>query len=463
MTNESTATMRAMKIAPLLLVAALWAAPDAWADEIVIQNLDTCALETKRVFAVTSETWSEVKYRERARGKEIVIPALQVVEIRRSGKDKTAEGLGTAVQELGRGNLREAKSALEELSGGGWRTNLESGERYYNNFRASDPPGRNKRPPWTSEYAHYYYVRALVELAEQNKDRDLFKEALTALDDVDVPGPVDDKGKSKKIKSGGFLARFADGNSRWYPNAMLLKARALMGMGRYDDAAQIYAELHKAAIGVPLDPRWAFEAKLGAGKIAEAQKKYTDAETAYNNAVTNMELLLKDEKRNCLRMAIGRYFSRARMRVAAIKLAHAEKRKAATAFQSLRAFIEQGNPVALRKRYGSRLTKDAVDALVAGSRDPQVQAVAQNGIGLAYLNEKKYEDALIAFRSVVVKYFEEPTEPARALYYLAKAADGASKQAKDPEVRAMYAAMKTQALKRLRSNYRGTQWATKGG
>ena len=98
--------------------------------------------------------------------------------------------------------------------------------------------------------------------------------------------------------------------------------------------------------------------------------------------------------------------------------------------------------------------------MVAGARDPAVQAVGYNGIGLAYLNEPKpkYEEALVAFKAVAVRYFEDAEQHARALYYLAQAADGAAKQAKG-EAKEMYAAMADQAAKSLRSQHPDSPWA----
>ena len=136
-------------------------------------------------------------------------------------------------------------------------------------------------------------------------------------------------------------------------------------------------------------------------------------------------------------------------------------------FSDLRTWIRMGMPEELRRKGSAEgLPPSAIDALVAGARDPAVQAVALNGIGLAYLNEPKpkYEMALLAFKAVVVKYFQVEEQPARALYYLAKAAQGAAKEAdkaKKPDVRDMYLGMQSGAVKTLRREHPDSPWANK--
>ena len=83
----------------------------------------------------------------------------------------------------------------------------------------------------------------------------------------------------------------------------------------------------------------------------------------------------------------------------------------------------------------------------------------QNGLGLAYLQEGKFEDAILAFRRVEVKYFQVPEEHARALHYLARAADEASKQASGGEARAQYERYRDNARSRLKAEYPNSPWA----
>jgi len=266
-------------------------------------------------------------------------------------------------------------------------------------------------------------------------------------------------GGDGKTRSGGFLARFKEGNSRWFPEAMVLRARALLGLKRYDDAAKIYASLYDSAVSLGIGPRWALESKLGPGMIAEAQDKLVEAVTAYTAASDVMRILLEKEARGCFRKELGRLYSLARTRAAAVKLKSAEDHQSKAEFQELRKFLDEGSTDALRKKFSTR-PKAEIDAIVAGARDPSVQAVTENGLGLAYLHEGRFEDAVLAFRGVTVKHFQVPEEPARALYYLAKAADAAAKQAKG-EAAKWYEALKDEALKSLKADYPGSPYAGK--
>jgi len=227
------------------------------ADEIVVRNLDTGAQSSINAWGITSEGWAEVKYKERQRSAEKTVPTITVVTIRRSDKSANAMNLRAAIAELQRGNHREAADALQAINGGGWKPDLETGVRKYVSFSENDPKGKNKRPPWISEYSHFYYTKALYLRAMAEKDRDTLEEALLALDDIEVPGG------EEKATSGGFLGRFAGGNSRFFPEALAMKADLLTLLARYDEAGAAYKELYAKAIEVPLRPRWAYEGEIG--------------------------------------------------------------------------------------------------------------------------------------------------------------------------------------------------------
>lgn len=441
---------------PLLALATAlaWTAAPALADEILVRDLATGETSGVNAHSVTSESWSEVKYKERARTAEKSLPTTTVAGIKRSDKSANAQNLRAAIADLGRGNYREAADALQAINGGGLKPDLETGVNKFVSFSENDPKGRNKRPSWISEYSHFYYAKALALQGEASKDRDVLEQAYWAVDDVPVEGGG---------KSGGFLGRFANGNSRFYPEALSIKANVLVQLARYDDAAKTFSELHNAAIRVPLLPRWAYEGKIGAGKIAEAKGDLNGAVEAYNSAGSTLWVLLGQESRKWMQREIGRYISRARMHTASVMLMKAEKSGSAADFRALRNWLEGGRPGTLRKQgEGRGLSPDAVDALVAGARDPKVQALGLNGLGLAYLNEPKpkYEDALLAFKAVTVRYFQEPEQHARALYYLRKAAEGARDAAKG-DAQAMYSTMAKEAGRMLKDQHPNSEWAQK--
>ena len=428
----------------------------AHADEIIVRDLDTGAKSSINVWGVTSESWSEVKYKERERSAEKSVPTLTVVEINRSSdKSANAQALRAAIAELERGHHREAADAFQAINGGGTKLDLETGERKFVSFSENDPSGRNKRPSWISEYSHFYYAKAKYLQGAKNNDRAALEEAVLALDDVKAP--------SGEGKTGGFLGRFANGNSRFFAEAMMLKANALARLKRYDEAKATFAELDAEAIKVPLEPRWLYEGAIGPGVIAEDKGDLKAATAAYNAASNKMWVMLGKEQRRWLLAEVGRYISRATMRTTAAMLSEAEKSGDAGDFRQLSAHIAGTSPDALRKKaQGRGLGGAAVNAVVAGARDPAVQAVGLTGEGLASLNASKpnYEEALLAFKGVTVKYFEEPEQHARALYYLAKAADGAAKGAKG-DARTMYNAMAKEATRMLRDQHPDSPWAQK--
>jgi tetratricopeptide (TPR) repeat protein len=428
-------------------------ATGARADEIVYRDPETCGDVTVHAEEITAETWTEVTYTERARGPALTVPTPLVVEIRRSTDDPQAKRLRSAVRELQRGNAAEAARVFKTLSGGGYSVNLETGARQYTPFTQNDPPGRGKRPEWIREYAHFYYAKALVEQGESSGDHAVLEEALLALDDGVVPG-VDGN-----VHSGGFLKRFEGGNSRWLPEAMLLKARALGDLGRTDEARKAYDDLKAKAIGIAIGPRWAFEALLGPGRLAEQGGNALDAVTQYGRAADLMIQLLRDETQPCYRRELGRLYSEARMHAAGVMLEQAEKNKSPAEFATLRAYIQAGTPEALR--HDPKVTvlpKSQQDAIVAGAMDPAVQAVAQNGLGLAYLQEKQYGAAILAFRSVEVTAFEVPEQHARALHYLAVAAGEAAKTAQG-DAKAYYEGIRDASVQRLKAEHPDSPWS----
>lgn len=441
-----------------LLGALASLSPTARADEIIVRDLNTGAEKAVRCWGITSETWTEVKYRERERSADKSVPTVAVVRIVRGDKSVNAQNLRAAIGELNRGNYAEAAQALKAISGGGWNVDFDTGERTgYKSFNTNDPTGRNRRPSWISEYAHYYYALAKLMVGKTSKDRKAFEDALLAVDDVQVPG-----GDGKQT-TGGFLGRFEGGNSRFYADALRIKAHALVGLARYDDAEKTFSQLQNDASKVKLAPRWTYEGVIGRGVIAEAQGNLTEAQNGYRAAMPTMEILLEQEVRDYMRRRCGHWWSQAHMNVARVMLTDAEKAKSPAKFSVLRSWINKGTPAEVRKyAQGKGWPAPSVDALVAGARDPGVQAVGLNGIGLAYYNEPKprYQEALLAFKAVSVKYFQVPEQHARALYYLAQAAKkAAGASGAKAEVKEMYENMASEAVRMLEKQHPNSPWA----
>jgi tetratricopeptide (TPR) repeat protein len=461
----SCSPVRALASFPAALVALLAcsvAFPTvARADEIVTRHPDTCELVVIKAFDVLPETLTEVEYRERDRGPTKKIGVPYVVEIRRNSGGKDKGNLEAAIQELDRGNVADARSALKDLAGGGF--SMKDGQRVFTSFTPKGAnTARGRRPPWTAEYAHFYYAKALVLEGLKTKNDKLLEEALLCLDDVPNPAPppaADPKEKDEHAQTGGFLGRFKGGNSRFIPEAMHLKALALLGLKKYPEAEAVWDELFKQAVGSSLSPRWVFEAKVGPGLIAEAQGDVDKAVQAYERAPTALDSMLQQATSRCLRLEIGRYFSQVRAKAAALLLHKAQNGGGPSAFVTLRTFLVEGQPEALQARFSAK-SPEQLEALMAGARDPQVQAIAQTGLGLTYLNEQKYDEAILALQAVAVRYFASREYAANALFHLAKAAEAAAAAAK-PAAKPTYLSIKDEAVKKLKADYPESPYATR--
>ena len=440
---------------PAALIFATWTATPSYADEIVTLDAKSGRQRTIRASEITSESWAEVKYRTRPKGAEEIVPARDVIRIERKDSGD-AQRLQNGISALRRRNYEEALAQLRFVHGGGLYKDPDSDEDKFSSFSAGDPPGRKERPAWESEYAHYYYTQALYEQSKQDGDSKGYNYVLMCLDDMPIPDA------EEGVTTGGFLARFKDGASRFYPAALHLKALTLVGMGKYDEAREVFDLLYSSAVKVPLHPRWAYEAKIGLGTIEQAKGDANKARSAFNSAATVMRARLEKEETPLYRNEYGRYFSRARSQVALLRMADAEKDNNTASYQALRSYLEGNSPEALKKEFGSKLGKEHLAALVAGARDPGVQSIMLNGIGRAYLEEGKLAEAIIRFRAVTVKYLlGDPDQSGRACYYLAKAADQAAKAAKSPAVRKMYEGLKASATRLLSERFGKTRWASK--
>lgn len=438
----------------LATAALLTGAASARADEIVTLHPDTCEQVVIKAHEVLPETWTEVEYRERDKGPTKKVPLALVLEIHRSAASKDKSNLENALLELDRGNLTEARMALRELAGGGYST--QEGQRVFTSFMPKDTgKAKGKRPAWTAEYAHFFYAKALVLEGLKTQNDKLLEEALLCLDDLPVPG-ADPK---QEATTGGFLARFKGGNSRWLPEAIALKGRALIGLKRFEDAAKVFEDLYNQAVTSGLSPRWVYEAKVGPGLIAEAQGDQAKAIQAYEQAPTALDTLIAQVPNRCLRLEVGRYYSQLRAHAAALMLAKAEAAGTAAAYGPVKAYLLEGQPEALKRRLGSR-PPEQQEALLTGARAPEVQAVNQIGLGQAYLAEGKFEEAVLALRAVAIRHFGARERAAAALYFLAKAADGAGKAAKGA-AQGFYLKLKDDALNQLKTDYRESPYASK--
>jgi tetratricopeptide (TPR) repeat protein len=436
---------------PVLAAAALAVAAVpglARADEIRYRDPQTCDVRVEKVAEVVAETWTEVAARRKPKGPvDLKVPARLVDEISRPAEDPQAQKFVDALGELGRGRFAEARDGFAAVGGGGPRVNEEGGKVVFRPFNAGDEKGR---PKWHAEYAHYYYADAAWRAAA-GKDKEGLEHALRALV-ADAAAPKADPGKEAPPAEKGFLVRFAGGKSRYYPHAMVLKARVLSDLGRHDEALKAYDDLYAKAIELQLGARWAYEAKIGAGRVAEAKGAGAEAEAAYEAAAAALESLVATAPDACTRRDLGRYFNEAGVQKARVLLQAAEKANSPPAYARLQEYLKTRTPDALAARMRGR-PAEVVAAIVEGGSAPSVQAVLQNGLGLALSAQGKHAEAVLAFTEVRVKHFAEAAEVPRALSYLAKAADAAAAAATSPEAKAVYQAQAAGARKELAASY----------
>jgi hypothetical protein len=423
--------------------ALLAAAPGARADEIRHVNPQTCEPVVEQVAEIQDETWTQVSYRARAGQALKRVDTRLVIDIRRSDTDTQANAFRSALAEFQSGNWSAARQAFGTVAGGGRTQDATTGQIAYKPFPAGDP-GKTK---WYVAYAQYYYAAASLEEGLQKGEMALVEDALRAVD-------------ADSAEEKGYLARYREGKSRFYGDAWLVKAKALVALKKFDEAAASFDALYQKSLTTPIGPRYSYEAKVGAGRIAEAKGDPKGAETAYESASAALQSLFDQPQDPCSKREIGRWFNEARIQKARVMLAEAEKADAPAEYARMRTFLLQGTPEALRQKLSGK-PADVVDAVLGGALAPSVQAVTQNGLGVAALSEKKYAEAVAAFNNVRIKYFQVADEVPRALFYLACAADAAAAAATKPDAKALYVDQAAAARAELERSWKATPWATR--
>ncbi len=423
----------------------------AGADEIKFRNPDTGEQVVERFDRdkpgdVAEETWVTVAYRLKAGAPLKRIDTRFLIDIVREAADSQATKYAGALQELNAGNYGAAREQFSDLAGGGRKQDPETGKVGFKPF--TDAAGAKGKEKWYVAGAQYHYAKSSYLEGMAKNDLTLVDDALRALD-------------ADSATEKGFLARYKEGKSRWYADAWLLKGDCQVALKKYDEAAATYDALYdKVLKAAAIGPKFAFGAKLGVGRIAEAKGSTSAAAMAYDSAAAALQSLLEQAQDYFSRAELGRFYNEARVQKARIMLEAATKTDAPADYAELRKFLEAGTPDGLRERFKGK-PREVVDAVVAGALSPTVQAVAQNGIGLALLNEKRYVEAVFAFVDVRIKYFSVTSEVPRALYYLGKAADAAAAAAARPDAKALFKSQAEAARQELQSSWKDSTWAAK--
>ena len=417
-------------------------AQPAIADEIRYYDPLTCEPTAEQVADIVEENWATTSYRVKAGQNLKRVDTRLVIDIRRTAEDSQILAFKSALAEFQSGNWAGARQGFGTVAGGGLTQDSVTGEIKNKPFPA--PEGGKVK--WYVPYTHFFYAASIYREGLAKKDDKLLEFALEALD-------------ADTAEAKGFLARYKEGKSRYYADAMLLKAQVLLALKRYDLAAAAFDALYQKSLTVPMGVRFSSESKLGPGRIAEAKGEGAAAEAAYEAASAAVLSLLDQPQDACSRRELGRLYNEARMQKARIMLAAAEKADSPPEFARLRTYLQAGSPEALRTKLTGR-PPEVIDAVLGGALSPTVQALANNGIGLALLSEKKYADAVFAFTNVRIKYFSVADEVPRALYYLAKAADLASAAATKPDAKTLFKDQATAARAELERAWKDTPWAT---
>jgi tetratricopeptide (TPR) repeat protein len=432
--------------AAAFLAAAVSTAASAAADEIRAYDGATCAQKTVRAFEVGDENWVEIRFRPAAGKPWDKIETRLVLDIKRGESDPQVAAFRAAEADLGRGNFASARQGFATVAGGGWVKNPENDTFAFKPFPKEEAGAKAK---WYAIYAQFFFAKAAFGEGKAKGDKALVGHALRALE-ADAPNEK------------GFLPRTKEGKSRWYADALHLRADCLLELGRYADAATAFDELFQKSIQNPaIGSKWTFLAKIGPGRIAEAQGDGRKAEQEFAAAASALQGAMNTAPDACARRDLGRYFSEARMRAARMILQSAEVANSAAEYDRLRNYLVNNlTPDALRGQLSGQ-PAPVVESILEGALSPSVQAVVSNGNGMSQLFQKKWVDALFAFNEVRVKHYAVREEVPRALYYLAKAADGAAKEATKPDAKALFTGQAAAARAELERSWKGSPWATK--
>jgi tetratricopeptide (TPR) repeat protein len=444
MTNRALSLLATVPVASTLGagVLATLLAGSARADEIRWVEPTTEETKVEKAFEITDETWTHISYRQKDKGPIKKIETRFVVDVRRTGDDANIASFREALDNFNKGNYRPAAVAFAQVAGGGLRKNPDTDAEEYRPFASEGGD-----PKWYAEYAHYWFARAMYEHGRAKNDAKSLDYAFRAV----ASDSKDDK---------GFLARFKEGKSRYYAEAMLLKAEVLLAQKKADEALAAFKALGEAATKNPLNPRWTYEAQRGLGRVAEAKGQRPEAEAAYDAATSVLQSNIEGASDAAPRRAFGRWYSEMRMQKARVVREGAAESNSPPEYKRLREYLTDSSPDRLRTKFAGK-PAEMVEAVVSGAMSPTVQAVAQNGIGLANLHEKKYVDALFAFDAVRIKYFQVTEEVPQALYYLAQAATAAAEAATNPNVKALYKSQADAARQELTRSYPDSPWAKK--
>ncbi|MHC4223956.1 MAG: hypothetical protein ACYSX0_08305 [Planctomycetota bacterium] len=306
-------------------------------------------------------------------------------------------------------------------------------------------PGQEKTEavlPWHNMYAVYYLIETRIKigtpqsLAEALKNVEEFKKRTENKKGRRIEWQVPfEKGTTRTEKV------FCWGDTRLWPEVMLYRARILAKLQQGAEAAQAYDELLDHAKKNRLSPHLLVDAIIGKADIEAVGKASEQQEQIFATAGNTLSGLARSQPDVFGKGVLGRASNRALLRGADLLLDSASEGKHSFDL-----------PLS---RY--RKLKEG-----QGASDPELYMGALAGMGVCLTEKGEGQTAYEALLEVVVRGNQYPSQMARALYYLGKAAP---LYAKEIEAQGGKGGFLREEARRwqsdLRDRYPSSDWAKK--
>ena len=388
----------------LAVLAGTLAAPGMAADELVYAEKDgslkTVALDT----VSKSDGEKFVGYiRVGGRRKRLSIDARQIVSLRRGDADainQWSKGLSKGKRWMAAGRIANQGT-------------VPGAEEQFAKIAYSVEEGTKGQEeteevhPWMNMYGHYYLIEARLKLGQGGNEAKL-NEALDTI--AQFRKRSEAKSKSKldmqvpDYKGGSLSARvYGWGENRLSPHVDLLEARVHAALKDFPKASAAYTKLIEEAVKKNGSPVLIRDAVMERATVDAEGKDAQKQEEIYRDAGTKLRGYANRQPD-----AFGRDLLTKAANQALLKGAD-------LLFES-----------ALAGKYGIKVALDRYASLrdsAEGKKDPALQFGARTGVGSCLVEQggngqKAYESLL----SVILEGYEYPSQVARALYYIAKAA-----------------------------------------
>ncbi len=431
---------------PTILLAALFALPAGAADELVYADRDgtvvTVALET----VSKSDGNTFVGYiRVGGRRKKLTLEARRVIFLQRGDGDainQWSKRLAHGLRLMAAGRIaNEGPASGAEETFAKIAYTIEKGTK--------GQEATEQVQPWQNMYAGYYLILARQKLGEAGNEAKL-NEALDAIAQFRKRSAAKAKAKLAMqipdYKGGARDARvFGWGANRLSVWVDLAEAQVLAALKQADKSKAAYDKVISEAVKKAASPQLLVQAIMEKAQLEAAGKEAQQQETIFRSAGTKM------------RSVSGRQPD-----------GYGKKVLTRAANQALLMGADLLFTSALDGKYGIQVPLERYTTLLnssEGRADPALKIGAETGVGMCLVeqggNGQKAYEALLAVALNGSKY---PSQVARALYYLSKAApqyaDALEKSGGSGAFLREEASRWTSDLK---ERYPASEWAKKAG